>query len=159
MRGLFLPWELPEVLDPDLVRRGWRELDSIGRLEQTVEGVSTMQAKIGALEMTWYMRNQLLMTADWAGMAHSIEIRVPFVDAQLLSTLAPLMLSSRPLGKEHLADSANIGIFGKAIRKQKTGFNVPVGDWMTKLYGPPENGEAEYKRWAKFIYSRAGFGT
>lgn len=158
MRGLFMPWELPEVLDPDLVREGWQELDSTGRLEKTTEGISTVQGKIAALEMTWYMRNQLLRTADTGSMAHSVEIRVPFVDVQLLRTLAPLMLSSRPPNKKHLADSVNIKEFGEVFRRPKTGFNVPVGDWMTKLNGP-ENGEPEYKRWAKFVYSRAGFGT
>ena len=24
-RGMFMPWELPEILDADLVRAGWRE--------------------------------------------------------------------------------------------------------------------------------------
>jgi len=30
------------------------------------------------------MRNQLLRDADWAGMAHSVEILVPLVDIELL---------------------------------------------------------------------------
>ena len=57
-----------------------------------------------------------------------------------------------------MADSINIKEFGEVFRRPKTGFNVPVGDWMTKLNGPG-NGEPEYKRWAKFVYSRAGFET
>ena len=36
------------------------------------------------------MRNQLLRDADWAGMAHSLEIRVPLVDFTLLGALAPV---------------------------------------------------------------------
>ena len=38
-RGLFMPWELPEVLDPDLVREGWRQLQPLARLEETVPRV------------------------------------------------------------------------------------------------------------------------
>jgi len=34
--------------------------------------------------MVWYMRQQLLRDADWADMAHSLEIRVPLVDLELL---------------------------------------------------------------------------
>ena len=30
------------------------------------------------------MRNQLLRDTDWASMAHSLEVRVPLVDAVLL---------------------------------------------------------------------------
>ena len=35
------------------------------------------------LEKRLYLRNQLLRDADWAGMAHGVEIRVPLVDARL----------------------------------------------------------------------------
>ena len=28
-RGLFMPWELPDVMDRDLAREGWRELQPI----------------------------------------------------------------------------------------------------------------------------------
>ena len=38
------------------------------------------------------MRNQLLRDADWASMAHSVEVRTPLVDASLLRQLAPLLL-------------------------------------------------------------------
>ena len=76
-RGLFMPWELPELLDAEAVRDGWQSLEPIARLEETVEGIIRDRLKVSALELTWYMRNQLLRDADWAGMAHSLEIRVP----------------------------------------------------------------------------------
>ena len=56
-----------------------------GRLERSAnlplshritDGVDDWLA-VSALEMSCYMRNQLLRDADWAGMAHSLEIRVP----------------------------------------------------------------------------------
>ena len=46
-------------------------------------------ARVCALESAHYMRNQLLRDADWAGMAHGVEIRVPLVDVTLLRSLAP----------------------------------------------------------------------
>ncbi|HKO10374.1 MAG TPA: asparagine synthase (glutamine-hydrolyzing), partial [Acidobacteriaceae bacterium] len=88
-RGLFMPWELPQFLDGDLVREGWRDLGSIEQMNALVRplrdatGANEEQRnllKVSALEMTYYMRTQLLRDADWAGMAHSVEIRVPFVD-------------------------------------------------------------------------------
>ena len=79
-RGLFMPWELPHLLDRDLARAGWRTLEPMLRLEATVKDISSERLRIAALEMTWYMRNQVLRDSDWAGMAHSLEIRVPLVD-------------------------------------------------------------------------------
>ena len=37
------------------------------------------------LESSLYMRNQLLRDTDWASMAHSLEVRVPLVDVELLT--------------------------------------------------------------------------
>ncbi len=90
-RGLFMPWELPEILDADLVREGWRELETQLLLKNSIKGIKSTFQKVSALELSWYMRNQLLRDSDWAGMAHSLEIRVPFVDVELLRSIAPLM--------------------------------------------------------------------
>ena len=50
------------------------------------------------------MRNQLLRDADWAGMAHGVEIRVPLVDVTLLKSLAPVIPKLAPgAGKAALA--------------------------------------------------------
>ena len=43
------------------------------------------------MESALYMRNQLLRDSDWAGMAHSLEIRVPMVDTELLRRLGPAL--------------------------------------------------------------------
>src|SRR5690606_25373195 len=64
-RGFFMPWELPAVLDPDLVREGWAELQTRARLGATVELIETPRLKVTALESAWYMRNQLLRDTDW----------------------------------------------------------------------------------------------
>ena len=79
-RGMYMPWELPELLEGEMVREGWSALQTLARLEETVRGIANSFLKVSALETCWYMRNQLLRDADWAGMAHSLEIRVPLVD-------------------------------------------------------------------------------
>ena len=35
------------------------------------------------LETDFYMKNQLLRDADWASMANSVELRMPFVDKEV----------------------------------------------------------------------------
>ena len=56
-RGLFMPWELPEVMDPDMARAGWQALQPLVRLEETIPHPSEDFLTVSALEMVWYMRN------------------------------------------------------------------------------------------------------
>ena len=39
------------------------------------------------------MRNQLLRDSDWAAMAHSLEVRMPFVDKMLFDQLATQIIT------------------------------------------------------------------
>ena len=85
-RGIFMPWELPEVLGPDLAREGLERLDPINHIACTLAPDPVQPfARVATLESSLYMRNQLLRDTDWASMAHSLEVRVPLVDAVLLS--------------------------------------------------------------------------
>ena len=102
-RSLFMPWEIPALIGADLAREGLRELDTLAALDETVRGLPTDRLRVSALEATWYMRNQLLRDADWAGMAHSLEIRTPLVDIELLREIAPLLAAADPPSKRDLA--------------------------------------------------------
>jgi asparagine synthase (glutamine-hydrolysing) len=60
--------------------------------------------RVCLLESAHYMRNQMLRDADWAGMAHGVEIRVPLVDFPSLADVAPLLPGLMPgTGKAALA--------------------------------------------------------
>src|SRR5260221_12582560 len=100
-----MPWELPGWLDVDLVREGWDELGTLARLDETTGRIGSSFQQVSALELSWYMQNQLLRDTDWAGMAHSVEIRVPFVDVELFRAVAPLMPSARGT-KTHMPRTA-----------------------------------------------------
>jgi asparagine synthase (glutamine-hydrolysing) len=150
-RALFMPWELPRILDPDFARDGWRELALMESLERTVAGVRSPRLRVTALEMSWYMRNQLLRDADWAGMAHSLEIRVPLVDWTLLTTLAPLLANVSPPGKREMAMAPSRPLPTGVLSRPKTGFMVPVHDWLAlSPAGPAERG---LRGWARQVYA------
>jgi asparagine synthase (glutamine-hydrolysing) len=127
-RGLFMPWELPDLLDPEVVREGWRTLQPMLQLEATTKGIAGDQLRVSALEMTWYMRNQLLRDADWAGMAHSLEIRVPFVDLHLLRAVVPFVTGLQ--GKKELARTPASPLPEAILKRRKTGFSIPVRNWL-----------------------------
>ncbi|MRD46823.1 asparagine synthase (glutamine-hydrolyzing) [Caenimonas koreensis DSM 17982] len=149
-RGLYMPWELPQVMDPDMARAGWRDLACIATLNETASGMEGHpRMAVTALETSWYMRNQLLRDADWAGMAHSLEIRVPFVDVPLFRKVVPWLAAHPHLAKRSVAQATAPELPPELLAKPKTGFTVPVRTWL----GAPHSGKAErgLRGWARII--------
>jgi asparagine synthase (glutamine-hydrolysing) len=110
------------------------------------------------------MRNQLLRDADWAGMAHSLEIRLPLVDFTLLRTLAPVIPALTPgAGKAALAKAPTLPLPDEIVTRAKTGFGVPTSAWMdaTAQEGlgstarqPVTKGQVS-RRWSRAVLNRA----
>jgi asparagine synthase (glutamine-hydrolysing) len=155
-RGLFMPWELPDLVDAEMAREGWRELQPLVRLADCASGLESPRAKITALEMSFYMRNQLLRDADWAGMAHSVEIRVPFVDPVLLARVAAMVRNGAP-GKREMANSVNPRLPGAVLERPKTGFFVPLREWLQGGCEKSRSGSEErgLRGWARRVYEAA----
>jgi asparagine synthase (glutamine-hydrolysing) len=93
-------------------------------------------ARVCVLESSNYMRHQLLRDADWAGMAHGVEIRVPLVDVRLLKSVAPVWGNLVPgAGKAALAQASSRPLPDEVVARGKTGFAVPTGAWMARTAG------------------------
>jgi asparagine synthase (glutamine-hydrolysing) len=130
-RGLFMPWELEQVLDRDTVARGLQRLDPVAHIRAQLDvDPGTQFGRIACLEAALYMRNQLLRDTDWASMAHGLEVRVPLVDPVLLRAVAPLVLAAGGLGKRQLAASARPPLPARVVDRPKTGFTTPVARWL-----------------------------
>jgi asparagine synthase (glutamine-hydrolysing) len=136
-RGLFLPHELKEIIDPAVAREGLRRLRPLRRLAENLSpDPGSDVGRVCVLESAHYMRNQLLRDADWAGMAHGVEIRVPLVDVTLLETLASAIPSlALQTGKEALAKAPTVPLPTEIVARAKTGFGVPTGAWMNAAAG------------------------
>jgi asparagine synthase (glutamine-hydrolysing) len=150
-RGLFMPWELPRFLDGEMVRQGWEALRPLARLDDTLSGLRDARRRVAALEMTWYMRNQLLRDTDWASMAHSLEVRVPLVDVEVLRAVAPHFSDPPPPSKLLLAQCPSQPLPDALLRRPKTGFTVPVRDWLRGDAAAP--GERGLRGWARFVHA------
>ena len=117
--------------------------------------------RVCVLESAHYMRNQLLRDADWAGMAHGVEIRVPLVDVTLLKTLAPAISRLAPqVAKKALANAPRVSLPAEIVAREKTGFSVPIGAWMNStareavLAGggrPAESKGLMSRRWSRTV--------
>jgi asparagine synthase (glutamine-hydrolysing) len=129
-RSHWLPHELVQFLDADLVREGWDMLSSVQQLKDITKDAENDHGKLALLEAQWYMRAQLLRDSDWASMAHSIELRVPFVDIELFTNLAPLIKSHVPPRKIDMAKSLKRSLPSEVLSRPKSGFSVPIRDWM-----------------------------
>jgi asparagine synthase (glutamine-hydrolysing) len=146
-RGLFLPHELPAILGEDVAREGLerlRLLELVGRAMQP--DPDTPFGRVAALEASLYMRNQLLRDTDWASMAHSVEVRTPFVDAALLRQIAPLLIDNGRACKDMLA--ARLPDWLRT--RPKTGFFVPMREWMDL---PPDGTSTRMRSWARHVWS------
>lgn len=139
-RALFMPWELTTFLDGDIVRAGLTSLNLRERLHETVRGVKAPHLQVMLLEIEWYMRNQLLRDADWAGMAHGVEIRTPLVDRRLFTALSGALISTTPPGKVDLLQAAGPELVQLLASRPKTGFTVPLRSWMAGQGGSIRHG-------------------
>ena len=159
-RGLFLPEELPALMGASMARQG------LATLLGNPPGIANAHARnavasVSLLESTLYLRNQLLRDSDWASMAHSLELRTPLVDAQLLSTLGPYVGNfRRGISKAMLAEAPTTPLPEIVASRRKTGFSVPMASWLSKwtdhrswseqpLLAPPRTSWA--RRWAKVV--------
>jgi asparagine synthase (glutamine-hydrolysing) len=134
-RGLFMPWELADLLGEEFANVGLEQLHPPGFISSSIGGEpDNGYAAVAALEANFYLRNQLLRDSDWASMAHSLELRTPLVDVELLRTLAPALVS-RPAGMEKklpLANSPKKPLPSSVVNRPKTGFSLPMQRWLEK---------------------------
>jgi asparagine synthase (glutamine-hydrolysing) len=157
-RSLFMPWELPGLLGAERAEEGWDELAILTRADLTVEPVADPYLKVSALEMCWYMRHQLLRDTDWASMDHSIEIRTPFVDVELLKNLVPLLVGPDRPNKRALAATPEKKLPDAILNRPKTGFNTPVREWLISSQGQsalnshPSTSPRGLRGWARMIH-------
>jgi asparagine synthase (glutamine-hydrolysing) len=118
---------------------------------------------VSYLELSRYMRNQLLRDSDVMSMAHGLELRVPLVDRDLFQSLRqiPPEIRFRP-GKRLLLDAVP-EIPDAIARAPKRGFRFPFQKWLSAELGPAINETARslpvparewYQRWSVFMFVR-----
>lgn len=132
VRGLFGGDEISGLLAPGPVREAGRGLDAAGALAALAPALpDDPVAATGMLELRAYMHNQLLRDTDVMSMAHSLEVRVPFLDHPLVEFAAglpaPLRTNGHPpkwLLRRALGDRL------PATTTAKRGFSFPMDAWL-----------------------------
>jgi asparagine synthase (glutamine-hydrolysing) len=159
-RGLFLPYELNEVMAPDLASEGLRRLKPLRLLTANLTpDAGSDIGRVCVLESAQYMRNQLLRDVDWAAMAHGVEVRVPLVDSLLLKSLAPSIPALTPgSGKAALAEAPSLPLPAEVANRAKTGFGVPTASWLNGTAAQSRQRRVrtkgvESRSWSRVIFS------
>ena len=155
-RAVYLPEELPRILGRDRAEAGLHACDPVGLTEAALGTVGTSDGwnAVQALETRLYMRNQLLRDSDWASMAHSLELRVPFVDARLQDAAAGMDDAPRRSGKARVVRSTAPELPEALFSRRKTGFITPFAGWLDDA-GPMHMGKGS-RRLALRILSEWG---
>jgi asparagine synthase (glutamine-hydrolysing) len=159
-RAVLLPFELDQVMDEDIAREGLEQLDPVGLIAATLDpDPGSDFGRVSALESSNYLRNQLLRDADWAGMAHSLEIRVPLVDFSLLRDIAPFM-ATQPVGagKMILANAPRHPLPDSVTGRSKIGFAIPIASWQKgAATHVPNRGDS--RQWARQVAQQLMVGV
>ncbi len=91
------------------------------------------------VDLVSYLVNDLLFMADQMGMAHSLEIRVPFCDHLLLEDLIrhPWQRKVGPFTlKKLLKRILRKDLPSRILSRKKQGFMIPIGTWMREELRP-----------------------
>ena len=132
-RALFSPTEISEILKVD-IEVVYQAITKLWELNNHPTA-KYIDDKISFLELNMYMKNQLLRDTDVFGMANSLEIRVPFLDKELVdyvTKIEPKHKYDKNINKIILADSVKSLLPTEIFTRPKMGFALPFDNWFTK---------------------------
>lgn len=98
---------------------------------------STFNRMLGADAVSW-LPDDLLLKNDKMTMAHAVEARVPYLDHRLVEFCArlPETFKLRNGVVKYLLRRSMLGrLPDRIVGRGKTGFSVPLGDWMDGPFG------------------------
>ena len=141
-----VPWQkvadaepLENLTEAYLLQRSirWRRADKSVRprqeLQKGIEPLANDFQKVAALELQFYMRHQLLRDADVFSMANSVELRVPFLDTQLMEAALGVSPEYHFAGGRGKRITRRIldELAGERIpQRRKMGFTFPWQKWL-----------------------------
>lgn len=101
---------------------------------RTSSGTTFVEAT-AHVDVRHYLPDDLLVKADVASMAHSLELRSPFLDHRVVEFAAslPVDLKLRGLTQKYLLRRAMRAVLPPGVlRRPKMGFGVPIDRWFRR---------------------------
>jgi len=110
-------------------------------LESTLSRLPLTEA-LRFFDLTLYLQNQLLKDSDSMSMAHSIEMRLPFLDhhlAEWVFSLPDRWKIQKRINKPLLVNAVGEDLPREVWARPKMGFTLPIGEWLRQNSGPMES--------------------
>jgi len=136
--GSFLPAELHSLLSPELRSLATPEV-AYGEVLAEAERSARLGVRPGSVDealrfyLGRYLADDILVKADRASMAASLEVRAPFLDTHLVEFAArlPWQLKLSSSRTKVLLKEALVGLVPREIlERPKKGFGIPVAAWI-----------------------------
>jgi len=133
-RGIFRPENLPRLFTPDFAAE--IDLEAPGRWFMDLYEQAEADDEPGMAQrhdMLTYLPDDLLVKTDIASMAHSLELRAPFLDRGVVELGLSLPLErrlNRGRGKLALREAFADALPPEVFRRPKRGFGVPLARWL-----------------------------
>jgi len=111
---------------------GWDPLDIYRERYAETAGAEPL-ARLQDVDLGIYLVDDLLVKTDRASMAHSLELRVPFLDPAVagLALELPTRHKVRGLAKKRLLRRALAPLLPReVVRGRKQGFSIPLAAWL-----------------------------
>ncbi len=107
--------------------------NSVAEIIKNIDAKSgNLLSAVGIAEISTYMQNILLRDTDQMSMAHALEIRVPFLDYELVEYVIGLTDNYKiPVTpKKLLIDSLGDMLPPEIVNRPKMGFTLPWKNWL-----------------------------
>lgn len=133
-RVLFSEDEKKELLSKDVLDEinGYDPFDTFKSYYNDVAGLDFLSRSLYVDIKTWLV-DDILVKVDRTSMAHSLEVRVPFLDHELVEYVAsmPPEMKLRYFRKKYLLKKVmDKKLPHKILHRKKQGFNSPVSLWF-----------------------------
>lgn len=134
VRGIFLREEMSNEVRKvtgEKIPRVFAALEYLKGLSKCC-GEAELFNKVSCLEIRSYLHNQLLRDTDMMGMAHALEIRVPFLDHRLVEFMAqvPVIMKAGQSPKSLLLKTVAANLPQEIFKHSKMGFTLPFDSWF-----------------------------
>jgi asparagine synthase (glutamine-hydrolysing) len=106
---------------------------------QTANGSCDPLAPYTRFDTNWYLPDDVLTKADRMSMAHSLELRGPFLDYRIVELAAHMPVQWKISGvdtKVLLKDAFRDALPAVVLEPRKRGFSVPLGNWLRNELRP-----------------------
>jgi asparagine synthase (glutamine-hydrolysing) len=141
-RGLFSPGEVRALVSPAVWQAGTAGFDPVRHVAERADGTAGARSFrsrpfewVSRAELRTYTHHQLLRDTDVMSMAHSLEVRVPLLDVELVQAVLRLpatlktngLPGPKPLLKRAVGDRLPVNV---RQRSDKQGFTFPLEPWL-----------------------------